>query len=51
MRLTVKLMSKGGGTKVPFAVVCPGPRANKSVMALTQGKPVAAAIGLPGPDL
>jgi hypothetical protein len=44
-------MRRGGGVKLPEAVVLLGPRTKRSVTALTQGKPVVAEKGLPGPEL
>lgn len=47
---TVKPMRSGPGLKVPLAVVDLGPTSKRSATAFTQGKPVAAAYGLPAPD-
>lgn len=48
---TVKPITRGGGTKVPFTVVLFVPTVKRSDIALIQGNPVVAENGLPGPDL
>lgn len=42
-------MMSGGGTKLPAVLF--GPATKRSPIALTHGKPVAAAKGFPGPEL
>lgn len=48
--LTVKLIIRGGGVKVPLVVTF-GPRMKRSVMALSQPNPTVAEKEFPGPDL